>query len=153
MRIVVCALAALSLAACAGTPVPHARPLNASQIAAIGPTQVAVTENNAGVTKAWFFQDTSSAGAAYGLIGVLVTTAMNAIINYGPGKRAQASADELATVIGPDDLNASLARHFREQMPASAPADAVPTIDLVRDPTLKKVSAVTGSPVVTSATP
>lgn len=142
MRIVVCALAALSLAACAGTPVPHARPLNASQIAAIGPTQVAVTENNAGVTKAWFFQDTSSAGAAYGLIGVLVTTAMNAIINYGPGKRAQASADELATVIGPDDLNASLARHFREQMPASAPADAVTVSDVVMVQKLTSPNAV-----------
>lgn len=138
MRIVVAALAALSLAACAGTPVPQARPLNAGQIAAIGPTQVAVNENNTGVAKAWFYQDTSSAGAAYGLIGVLVTSAMNAIINYGPGKRAQASANELATVITPDDLNASLAGAFRAQMPASAPADAVSVSDVV---TVQKITA------------
>jgi len=138
MRIVVAALAALSLAACAGTPVPQARPLNASQIAAIGPTQVAVSENNTGVAKAWFYQDTSSAGAAYGLIGVLVTSAMNAIINYGPGKRAQASADELATVIMPDELNASLADAFRAQMPATAPADAVSVSDVVL---VQKISA------------
>ncbi|MES2833313.1 MAG: hypothetical protein V4707_01250 [Pseudomonadota bacterium] len=138
MRIVVAALAALSLAACAGTPVPNARPLNASQIAAIGPTQVALAESNAGVTKSWFYQDTSSAGAAYGLIGVLVTATMNAIINYGPGKRAQASADELATVMTPDELNASLAGAFRAQMPASAPADAVSVSDVV---TVQKIIA------------
>lgn len=131
MRTVVAALAALSLAACAGTPVPNARPLNASQIAAVGPTQVAVAEANAGVTKSWFYQDTSAAGAAYGLIGAIVTATMNAIINYGPGKRAQAAADELATVMKPEDLNASLANAFRSQIPASAPADAVTVSDVV----------------------
>ena len=131
MRIVVAALAALSLAACAGTPVPQARPLNASQIAAIGPTQVAVSESNAGVTKSWFYQDTSAAGAAYGLIGAVVSATMNAIINYGPSKRAQAAANELATVMTPEHLNASLAGAFRAEIPASAPADAVTVSDVV----------------------
>ena len=138
MRIVVCALAALSLAACAGTPVPNARPLNAAQIAAIGPTQVAVAEANAGVTKSWFYQDTSAAGAAYGLVGALVSATMNAIINYGPSKRAQAAANELATVVTPDDLTASLADAFRAEIPASAPADAVTVSDVV---TVQKLTA------------
>lgn len=131
MRIFVCALAALLVGACAGSPVPAARPLNAAQIAALGPTQVAVGENNTGVAKGWFYQDTSAAGAAYGLVGALVTTAMNAIINYGPSQRAQAAANELATVVTPDDVNASLTDHFRRQVVAEAPANVVSVSDVV----------------------
>jgi hypothetical protein len=133
MRIVVAALAALSLAACAGTPVPHARPLNASQIAAIGPTQVLVSENNNGVEKSWFFQDTSAYAASSGglLIGAIAGVIANAIINYGPSKRAEVIANELATAVTPDELNASLVQHVRRQIPASAPADAVAVSEVV----------------------
>ena len=49
-KIAVCALAALSLAACATVePVPNARPLYADHIQALGPTPVVVAENNTGV--------------------------------------------------------------------------------------------------------
>lgn len=121
-KIAICALAALSLAACASVPpVPNARPLNAEQIAAMGPTPVAVTANNNGVAKSWLAQDSSAAGASQGLLGVLVAAAMDGIMNYVPGRRAERQADELAEAMTVDAIDASFADHFRRQA-AAAPA-------------------------------
>ena len=125
MRIVACALAVLSLAACATTPVPQARPLNAEQIAAIGPTSVAVTANNNGVAKSWMRQDSSAAGASQGVLGVLVSAAIDGIMNYAPGQRAARQADELAEAMPVDALTTSLADHFRRQIPASPTTGSV----------------------------
>jgi hypothetical protein len=119
MRIVVCALAALSLAACATAPVPNARPLNAEQISAMGPTPVAVTENNMGVTKSWFYSSSAQAGAQFGLIGALVSATIDAIVNYGPSQRATKAADEIAEIMPADALNASLAAQFRQAAAAT----------------------------------
>lgn len=122
MRIVVCALAALSLAACATQPpVPNARPLNASHIVALGPTAVTVSENNNGVGKSWLAQDSSAAGASQGMLGVLIAAAFDAMMNAGPARRAGQAADEVAEVVPVDALNASLVEHFR-QAAAAAPA-------------------------------
>lgn len=138
MRIVVCAVAALSLAACATAPVPNARPLNAEQIAAMGPTTVALTENNDGIGKSWFAQDSSAAGAGYGLIGALVVVAMDAIINSFPARRATQAAGEIAEVMPVDTLNASLADHFRRQVAAAPAGQGVVVSDLT---TVQKISA------------
>lgn len=125
MRIVICALAALSLAACASVPqVPNARPLNASHIATLGPTPVTVSENNTGVGKAWMAQDSSAAGASQGMIGVLFSAAFDAMMNAGPSRRAAQAADEVAEVMPVDALNTSLVEHFRRQA-AAAPAGGV----------------------------
>lgn len=118
MRILVCALGALSLAACATTPVPNARPLNDGQIAAMGPTAVALSEDNHGVGKTWFAQDSSAAGASYGLIGAIVSATIDAIANSFPARRATRAANEIAEVMPVDALNASLADHFRRQIDA-----------------------------------
>ena len=69
MRLVACAVTALTLAACATVPpVPNARPLNADHIAAMGPTPVTVSENNIGVGKAWLAQDSTKARVGGGSV-------------------------------------------------------------------------------------
>ncbi len=140
MRAIVAATlgVALALGGCATTPpFPAMRPLTEAHIAAMGPTQVVVDENNAGIEKSWFYTSTASAGAAYGLIGVLVTATMDAIINAGPSRRAQNAADEMQELMPVEALNASLAEQLRRQaaLPEAAiavgqapgPAGAAPT--------------------------
>lgn len=120
-KIAVCALAALSLAACATVePVPNARPLNAAHIEALGPTPVSVSANNAGVGKAWLAQDSSAAGASQGMLGVLIAAAMDAMMNAGPSRRATQAADEIAEVMPLDALNASLVESFRREAGSAA---------------------------------
>jgi len=131
MRIVACALAALSLAACASVPpVPNARPLNAQQIEALGGTSVAVSENNGGVMKSWFRQDSSAAAASQGLLGVLVGAAIDGIMNYAPSRRARGVANELAEVMPADVLNESLVRAFNSQIASGAPGEGVVVSDV-----------------------
>ncbi|RZJ45236.1 MAG: hypothetical protein EON86_01835 [Brevundimonas sp.] len=116
MRIIACALAALSLAACATQPpVPNARPLNASHIATMGPTAVTVSENNTGIGKAWLAQDSSAAGASQGMLGVLISAAFDAMMNAGPSRRAGQAADEIAEVMPVDTLNTSLVENLTRQ--------------------------------------
>ncbi|MDP3401695.1 MAG: hypothetical protein Q8R97_11295 [Brevundimonas sp.] len=129
MRILFVALGALSLAACA-TPVPQARPLNADQIAAMGPTRVLVVENDYGIGKSWLMSDSSVAAAPYGLIGVLVSAGIDAMMNYGPSARASQAADEVAEVISLDALNTSLTQSLQAQVPASAPRTGVSLSDV-----------------------
>ena len=131
MKIVACALAALSLAACASVPpVPNARPLNSQHIEALGATSVVVTENNGGVMKSWLRQDSSAAAASQGLLGVLVGAAMDGIMNYAPSRRARSAANELAEVMPADVLNESLVRHFSNQIASGAPGSGVMVSDV-----------------------
>jgi hypothetical protein len=100
-------------------PIPNKRPLNAESVKAIGKVKVAATENNRGVEKSWFMTDSSAAGAQYGLIGALVTSVMDAIMNAGPSKRAQQAANEIAALVPADALNVSLMSHLQGQVPAA----------------------------------
>lgn len=126
MKLAICAIASASLlAACATTPVPNARPLNTAQIEAMGPTPVVLVEENVGVGKSWFMADSSAAGAPYGIIGALTSAVMDAIINYGPSKRAEKSASEIAEVLSLEELNASLVREFQAQAAASSNSEGV----------------------------
>ncbi|UPT62001.1 MAG: hypothetical protein M0D54_16675 [Hyphomonadaceae bacterium JAD_PAG50586_4] len=105
-----------------GAQYPAMRPLTQAHIEEMGPTPVVLSENNNGVEKSWFYTSTASAGAAYGLIGALVTTAMDAIINAGPSARAQKAANEVAELMPVDALNASLAAQLRLQVAAEGAA-------------------------------
>jgi len=125
MRTTVGAIFAIALlAGCATAPqYPAMRPLTAAHIETMGATPVVVSENNNGIEKAWFYTSTAGAGAAYGLIGAVVSAAMDVIINYGPSRRAQKAANEMAELMPVDALNASLVDHLRRQMAAAtAPA-------------------------------
>lgn len=128
MRSLVVAVLVAALGACAtATPNPTMRPLTQAHIDTMGPTSVVVAENNSGVEKSWFYTSTASAGAAYGLIGVLVSAAMDAIINAGPSRRAQKAANEMAEEISVEHLNASLAAHLSRNIPGNEPV-AVATV-------------------------
>lgn len=125
MRILGAAVLAIALAGCAtSTPVPSMRPLSQDYINAMGPTPVDVSENDNGVEKSWFFTSSQGATAAYGLVGALVGAVMDAIINAGPSYRAHKAADEMSRLISVDELNTSLATHFRAQMPTTTPPPA-----------------------------
>jgi hypothetical protein len=114
MRAFGISILAVVLAACTTVQqVPSMRPLTQAHMETMGPTSVVIAENNNGVEKSWFYTSTSSAGAAYGLVGVLVTATMDAIINAGPSRRAQKAANEMAELMSIDMLNASLAEQFR----------------------------------------
>ena len=111
MKIRVCLVAATAVfaGACATSePFPIKRPLSQENIALMADTNVVVVENNSGIGASWFMQDSSAAGAQYGLIGALVSASMDAIMNAGPAGRAQQTADDLATVAVVDKLNQSL---------------------------------------------
>ncbi|MBI1251157.1 MAG: hypothetical protein GC189_06780 [Alphaproteobacteria bacterium] len=149
-RFLASAACAIALAGCATAPqYPSMRPLTDAHVETIGATPVSVAENNAGVEKAWFYTTTASAGAAYGLIGVLVTTAMDAIINAGPSRRAQKAADEMAELMPPDTLNASLTAQLQRaaQAASAPPAPAALTVEPMADAALAADAAQSAEPV------
>lgn len=105
-------------------PIPNKRPFTTESIQAIGKVKVSAAESNRGVEKSWFMTDSSAAGAQYGLLGALVTSVMDAIMNAGPSRRAQKSANEIAELVPADALSASLMSALQSQVAA---ADAVTT--------------------------
>lgn len=134
MRSLIAVALAVTLGACAtATLVPAKRPLTQAHIETMGATSVVVSENNFGVEKAWFYTSTASAGAAYGLVGVLVSAAMDAIINAGPSARAQKAANEMAEVFSVEELNASLVEQLNRRIPGNEPVATVTETTLVAD--------------------
>ena len=120
MKLLPALLLASLLVGCATVePIPSKRPLSAESIQAIGKVKVTAAENNRGVEKSWFMTDSSAAGAQYGLLGALVTSVMDAIINAGPSKRAQQAANEIAALVPPEALNLSLVSALQEKVPAA----------------------------------
>jgi hypothetical protein len=133
MKLFPALLLASALLGCATVePIPSKRPLTAQSIQEIGKVKVAAAENNRGVEKSWFMTDSSAAGAQYGLIGALVTGVMDAIMNAGPSRRAQQSANEIAALVPPDALNVSLVSALQGKVPA---ADAATTGIAISDVT------------------
>lgn len=132
MKLLPALLLASLLVGCATVePIPNKRPLTAQSIQAIGKVKVAPTENLRGVEKSWFMTDSSAAGAQYGLIGALVTSVMDAIMNAGPSKRAQQAANEIAALVPPEALSVSLMSHLQEKVPAAgAPVNGIVISDV-----------------------
>jgi hypothetical protein len=95
------------LGACATEPHPTKRPLTSAHISHIAAAPVTIVENNHGLQKSWYMQDSSAAGAQGGLIGALVVAAIDAIANAGPARAAQQTADEIAEVAPAEQLNQS----------------------------------------------
>lgn len=116
MRIGVCvaASAAALLSACATSePHPWKRPLSLDQASTLGETRLSLVENNDGVVASWFAQDSSAAGAQYGLIGALVTATMDGMANGSPSDAAQRTADELARIASVDRINQGLSEQMK----------------------------------------
>ena len=123
-------LASLIVGCATVEPIPTKRPLTAESIKTIGKVKAAPTENFSGIEKSWFMSDSSQTGAQYGLIGALVSSVMDAIINAGPARRAQQAANEIAVLVPPDSLNASLMFALQGQMPANAAATGISINDV-----------------------
>lgn len=141
MKLAVAAgMLALALAGCATTPAPERRPFTQDQIDAIGPTTFSVAENNDGVAKAWFYQDSSAATAQYGLAGVIATVIVDSIVNAGPSRRARKAADEVAEVVPVEDLNTALVERLKAEI-QSSPADGVTVSNVVLTQKLLKPEA------------
>jgi hypothetical protein len=150
MRSLIAAVLVAALGACAtATPVPAMRPLTQAHIDTMGPTSVVVAENNFGVEKAWFYTSTASAGAAYGLVGALVSAAMDAIINAGPSARAQKAANEMAEVFSVEELNTSLLEHLNRRVPGNEPQ----LVATITETTLVAEIPADGAPVEAAAIP
>jgi hypothetical protein len=92
---------------------PNKRPMSAANLQAIGQPKVVVAECLNGVEKSWFMTDSSAATAQYGLIGALVGGVMDAIMNAGPSRRAQKSADEIAEFVPADLITPSLVQQLQ----------------------------------------
>lgn len=134
MRSLIAVTLAVALSACAtATITPAKRPLTQAHIDMMGATSVVVSDNNTGVEKAWFYTSTAGAGAAYGLVGVLVSAAMDAIINAGPSARAQKAANEMAEVFTVEQLNASLVEHLSQRIPGNEPVATITETALVAE--------------------
>ena len=115
LRTVAVSLLCLTLAACATVePVPAARPLSQASIAAMGPTPVSVTGNGVGVGTAWDYTEMNGAGA--GLAGAIGAAIASAIVNAAPSARAHRQASELARVMTPPKLDASMVAKVTEQV-------------------------------------
>ena len=118
MKITLIAGSLLVLSACATEPFPSKRPLTQEAIDKIAETNVVVVENNVGVGVTWFMQDSSAAGAQYGLIGALTTAVLDAIVNAGPSGRADRAANEVSEVMTSEMLNFSLVDSLTAVQPA-----------------------------------
>jgi len=121
--VLVCSLSLL-VAACATQPVPNARPMSQANIDAIGATRASVTGSEQGVAKSWYYTQVNGAGA--GLAGVLVGAIAAGVMNATPSARARRQANEVAELVTPQMLNASLAAKLRAV--ASAPRQGAITL-------------------------
>lgn len=137
MRVVACAFAALTLAACA-SQAPYAQHMTAEQIALAGPTSVSVTDNNLGMVSTWPKRDSSAAaggliayGTPQGIAGGLLSIGIDALANSEPQRRAIETADEFETIFTAEALNASLEEGFR-QMIAAESAGRISVADVSR---------------------
>lgn len=102
----------LALGGCATVePVPNARLLSQANIERLGPTKASMTGNESGVGKSWYYTEVNGGGA--GLIGALAGAIASAIINWAPSARAERQASEVAELVTPDKLDASIAAKFR----------------------------------------
>jgi hypothetical protein len=123
MRAIVASSLCIALAAC-GTieQAPTARPLSQANIEALGPTRLSVTGDQVGVGKAWYYTQSNGGGA--GLAGVIGAAIVDAIVNAAPSARARRQASEVAELVTPEQLDASLLQKVKATA-AAAPASSL----------------------------
>lgn len=125
--------AAMSLTAC--TVAPYKQPLDAATAGKLREAAVYAKVDDRGFGVQYFAQDSSAAGAQYGLIGALVTATMDAIANSGPIEIAENGATQLAPVFNHElaagQFNESLQAQLG-QAPLFGAAPAVQPLDKER---------------------
>ena len=112
MKLAAAICATTLLTACATQPYPMKRPLTPEVAQQLGATDVVLVEPNEGIMASWFAQDSSAAGASYGLIGALTTAVIDGIANAGPSARATRVASEIHEAVDTDHITASLIEAF-----------------------------------------
>jgi len=90
---------ALTLAILSGcvSQVPYKRPMQEKYQPALQDLQIYTYADKQGVGVRYFVQDSTAAGAQFGLLGMLVTSAIDGIANIGPRERSAKLANRLAT--------------------------------------------------------
>lgn len=91
---------------CAMQPTPTKRPMQQATLDQIkSPVPLIMqTPERAGVATTYFAQDSSAAGAQYGLIGALTTAVIDGIANANPAEIASDNANRIAETIKGDEL-------------------------------------------------
>jgi hypothetical protein len=123
-------VAALSVSAC--TIAPYKRPLDEVATSKFVQPAVYARADDRGIGVQYFAQDSSAAGAPYGLIGALVTATMDAIANASPRKIASNGADALVPRFDHQRVSADFNGALRTQLstvPSFDPALTVQPLD------------------------
>ena len=124
-------VAAMSVGAC--TIAPYKQPLDTVASSKLARPAVYSRADDRGVGVQYFAQDSSAAGAPYGLIGALVTATLDAVANSGPIGLAEDSAAKLS----PSFDHAGVNSHFNEALQTRL--GAVPLFELA--PPIQPLSA------------
>lgn len=120
------AVTLLILGGCSVTP--YKVPLSPVNRPTAEAAEVHARTGKDGIGVQYFAQDSSAAGAGYGLIGALVTATIDAIANADPADIAQDAADKLTAAYRQDDLHSELALALSVELGAWTSADAAPVI-------------------------
>jgi hypothetical protein len=122
-------LIALALLICAGcSTVPYKIPLSADTRAKVQSAEVYARTGEKGIGVQFQAQDSSAAGAQYGLNGALVTATIDAIANSGPAGVAEDAAQKLAAGYDPEQLHSELALALSTVLDAASLPGASATV-------------------------
>lgn len=124
--------AALSVSACA---TPYRQPLDQATSTKLASATVYTRADDRGVGVQYFAQDSSAAGAPYGLLGALVSAAVDAALNWGPMDIAQNGADKLAPTFKHDQVTADLTSTLQAELATMSlfnPSPAITPLDAER---------------------
>jgi hypothetical protein len=102
-------VAVVLLVAAGCTTVPYKVPLSADARAKVESAAVQARANDKGIGVQYMAQDSTAAGAPYGLIGALVSATIDAIANARPAHIAENSAGKLAAGYNTDEMQSELA--------------------------------------------
>jgi hypothetical protein len=120
-------LGAVVFSGCAVQNIPQKRPMQQAYIEQIkAPISVSTPDGQKGIATTFFAQDSSAAGAQYGLIGALTTAVIDGIANSTPASIAQDGANLINTQMQQPQLDQALVDALKVQGTASSKI----TIDL-----------------------
>jgi len=126
MRRVLLLAAAISVTAC--TVAPYKQPMDTARAHKLREAAVYAKADDRGFGVQYFAQDSSAAGAPYGLVGVLVAATMDSVANAGPIGIAANGAADLAPSYNHERTAAQFTESLQTRLGQGPLFDAVPTI-------------------------